>query len=546
MPYLGRATLRDVIVMRRTNGPPRRMAAVLESIFTANRGLPEPDLDDDSGGMNPSASYVAGVAWLGAQLADALGEAHRRGILHLDLKPTNVLLTKRGVPKLIDFNLAADLRNDARRLGGTWNYMSPEQVRCTMDGAGSTPIDHRSDIFSLGVVLHELLTGELPDRPERNRVAHSPDSSASAPKSAAAAGRHAHDRRLLRIVQRCLAPDPRDRYQDCEELRRALEHELSPTRRAERWLRRHPRLAAASCLAAVVLVLLVGSYFATRAPYWQRQFESGRKAFEHSQYDAAIGHLNIVIKESPSHAAAYYLRGEAYANLGKYAVATEDLVDGCRLAPDAAKMEFIGYCYNKRRSHTEATYWYDLARQAGRNSVSLYNNQGYSLVQLGQTEAALPWLNRALELDGRCQTALVNRSQAYLNLAMQQRRFPAEAIPDVQLALKLGPPSGQLYHLAAMIFARGARYDNVWHDSALACVGHAIEYGESLRSLEKNPGLADLLHAWQKTNPAKVAGGKGPYEATRLIDPRHPAGASSLTVVEPRAASQSGRTLARR
>ncbi len=239
-----------------------------------------------------------------------------------------------------------------------------------------------------------------------------------------------------------------------------------------------------------------------------------------------------MIKESPSHAAAYYLRGEAYANQQDYVLATKDLVDGCRLAPDAAKMEFLGYCYNKRRSHTEATYWYDRALQTGRNSVALNNNQGYSLILLGQAEAALPWLNRAIHLDGGCQAALVNRSIAHLSLAQQQRRFPAEAIPDVQRALTLGPPSGQLYRLAATIFARGAMYDSMWHEPALACLGHSIEYGESLRSLEKTPALAGLLHEWQKTSLAQAASNKGPYDATRLIDPRHPAAAPSLASVE--------------
>ncbi len=250
MPYLGRATLRDVIVMRRTNGPPFRMAAVLESIRTANRGLPEPAIDDDSGAMDASASYTAGVAWFGAQMAEALSETHRRGILHLDLKPTNVLLTKRGIPKLIDFNLAAELHSTTTGLGGTLSYMSPEQLRCMMDGIDAARIDHRSDIFSLGLVLHELLTGALPDQPERNGNVFSSESTANvkcSPVSTCASSDRTNDHRLMRIIRRCLASDPCDRYQDCDELRCALQHELTFVPRTERWLRRHPRLAGASC-----------------------------------------------------------------------------------------------------------------------------------------------------------------------------------------------------------------------------------------------------------------------------------------------------------
>ena len=101
------------------------------------------------------------------QIADALAEAHRAGILHRDIKSGNVVLTPRGQVKVLDFGLAKRLATgpasgeaapELTREGttlGTLSYMSPEQLL-------GKPVDRRSDLFSFGVVLYEMVTGRLP------------------------------------------------------------------------------------------------------------------------------------------------------------------------------------------------------------------------------------------------------------------------------------------------------------------------------------------------------------------------------------------------
>src|SRR5207244_1261487 len=107
-------------------------------------------------------------------LADGLAHAHDRGILHRDLKPANVILTDDGRPMLVDFNLAEDTksRGQAERasVGGTLPYMAPEHLEA-FGGGSASRLDGRSDIFSLGVILFELLTGRHPFAPYRKRKA---------------------------------------------------------------------------------------------------------------------------------------------------------------------------------------------------------------------------------------------------------------------------------------------------------------------------------------------------------------------------------------
>ncbi|HYL34330.1 MAG TPA: protein kinase [Bryobacteraceae bacterium] len=152
---------------------------------------------------------------LAAQIAAALDAAHRKGVVHRDLKPANILVTSEGSVKLLDFGLAkqfADSDQTATIEGtvmGTAAYMAPEQ-------AEGKPLDARSDVFSFGAVLYELLSG---------RQAFCGDNSIStmaailhrepAPLDAPLA--------LQQVVKRCLAKPPTERYQTAAELRAALE-----------------------------------------------------------------------------------------------------------------------------------------------------------------------------------------------------------------------------------------------------------------------------------------------------------------------------------
>lgn len=154
-------------------------------------------------------------------LCRALSAIHRRGLVHRDLKPSNVLINKEGVCKLTDFGIVKDLDPSAdpamsTTLVGTWAYASPEQIT-------GNPIDHRSDLYSLGVIVFAMLTGKRPFvakdmagylQLHRDRPAPAPsDVNPDVP---------AH---LDEITRRLLQKAPRDRFQSAQEILYRLEAE---------------------------------------------------------------------------------------------------------------------------------------------------------------------------------------------------------------------------------------------------------------------------------------------------------------------------------
>jgi tetratricopeptide (TPR) repeat protein len=218
------------------------------------------------------------AAALAETLARAVFYAHQRGVVHRDLKPSNVLIAADGTPKITDFGLAKLL--DAQGgptategLLGTPNYMAPEQAR----GRGKD-IGPAADIYSLGAILYELLTGRPPFR--GGTVLETLDQVRAQEPHAPHRLRRGLPRDLETICLKCLDKDPARRYGSAEDLaddlRRFLNHEpiaARPTpwwRRVGKWARRRP---TAAVVVAAALMLLVG---VPAALLWSRVEEAAR------------------------------------------------------------------------------------------------------------------------------------------------------------------------------------------------------------------------------------------------------------------------------
>jgi serine/threonine protein kinase/Flp pilus assembly protein TadD len=273
-------------------------------------------------GMLPHAlegrSYVDAVLWLGRCLADGLAHAHERGILHRDLKPANILLSDDGQPMLLDFNLAEDTKvsthPSAALIGGTLPYMAPEHLHAFRGGRAT--IDARSDLFSLGIILYELLTGRAPFPQRRQGV----DENGARQSLAELLAEMARDRegpppsprRLNRavspaadaIIRRCLDADPERRYRNArdlhEDLQRQLErmplkHTREPSlrERFRKWLHHHPRTLLKGFAVGAVLFLGLALWLAVRSASLARSGEA-LAALEGFRDDARAAHTALV------------------------------------------------------------------------------------------------------------------------------------------------------------------------------------------------------------------------------------------------------------
>ena len=290
MPYLGGATLAQLreelasIPFAQRSG--RDLTAALDRIHA-----PRPTAAAQAGPARSrldKSSYVEAVCWLGACLADALRHAHEQGMMHLDIKPSNVLVAGDGQPLLLDFHLARPpLPKGALPpgwFGGTPGYMPPEQWLAFKAVHAHQPIpvpvDGRADVYSLGVVLFEMLGGKPTPRIKTPRLSLQQVNREVSPG-------------LADVIAKCVDPAPSRRYQDARalanDLRRHLAHQplrgapnRSPLERWRKWRRRQPyALARAGTLG--VLVAIVAAFGVLGGVYFLRQYEDATTALEEGQ-----------------------------------------------------------------------------------------------------------------------------------------------------------------------------------------------------------------------------------------------------------------------
>jgi serine/threonine protein kinase len=308
MPYLGGTTLAGLL-QALAEVPPRartgqQVLDVLGRIETpVPVALPRP-------GATAAfrTSYARAVCWIGACLADALHYAHERGLVHLDVKPSNVLLAADGQPMLLDFHLAQEPIPAGEPapgwLGGTSGYMSPEQedaLAAVQTGeVVARAVDGRSDIYSLGVLLYETLAGQLPQGKAPRRL-----EKVNAQVSVG----------LADIVHRCLEREPGRRYPDAARLAVDLRRHLDdlPLRgvsnrslgeRWRKWRRRQPYglLLHTLLIAFFSGLLTVGSvYLSWREKRYgevDQYFRDAQAQMHQQRYGEAVGMLKRGIERA--------------------------------------------------------------------------------------------------------------------------------------------------------------------------------------------------------------------------------------------------------
>ena len=519
MPFHGRATLCDLI--DRTFAAPMTPPRGDTILRVAREDIGPEDQLDRGGPPDPflkNCSYVDGVIHLGIQLAEAIAHAHERGVRHGDLKPSNVLLTASGRPVLLDFNLAVRDSAGKGAPGGTMPYMSPEQLaafqaadavlpegdtvpeNAAAPGDTAAEIDDRADVFSLGVILFELLSGELPfgdiavGATAAERAKTLAAAQAKGPRSLRELNPHV-DRRLAQLVEGCLAVAKARRPPSAVALAEELRGHLSLVSRSGRWTKRHKALAAGIVAAVVMSAGTAAAFFSLREPYPVRQYKQAAAEFNGGKMDEAIANLNPVIAAKPDDAAALFLRGLARMRLKEYQVALTDLEAARRVKSDPKILAAQAYCMCRLQYYREARFRYTEAMATGYDQVDAHNNLAYCYLWQKKFPQALALLDSAAELNPECAQIFLNRATIGLRAEyMGDKSRWEQILADCQRAIKLSPPNANIELLAAKIYSAHGRRDPRMLELSLEHLERACQLGlsEDKTALISSPDFTAL------------------------------------------------------
>jgi tetratricopeptide (TPR) repeat protein len=384
-----------------------------------------------------------------AEITETLAYAHRQGFVHRDIKPGNILIDHHGRALLADFGIAhspEDAESGTISFG-TLAYMSPEQVQ-------GQPVDHRTDIYSLGVVLYELLVGKLPhEGPDpvqlRREIVSGP--TPGIPKEA-----HVSNG-LERICLKCLTRNPANRYQDAGKLAVDLR-----------------RSTGSPALSSRLVVGLAGALLlATMAGFvvfkWSRQTNEqptdagnvtrndegkqpepgtveaalalGKLHFNQKEWGQAVAAFAEAIHLDPARAEAYHRRAGSLLNAGKVKESLPDFDKAAELDPTNAELfKNRGLAYLKLLRVDEAMADLRHAQELDPDHPELYRQavslalaqRGYVKAQAKQTEEAIADMDEALRLDPTNAQVFDKRGSLHFN----QKHF-REAVADFTEAIRL-------------------------------------------------------------------------------------------------------------
>ncbi len=544
MPYLGNATLSDVLhFVFGPDGNRTHASAFLDAVAAVTfPDEPAPEKRAPAAVLR-TGTYTEGVAYLGRQLARALAFVHQRGICHGDLKPSNVLMSPEGQPLLLDFNLALADQVAGGKVGGTLPYMSPEQLRATdpARGVDFSGIDARADLFSLGVILYELLSGKHPFGPvplkmspsELRSLLSQRQQQGAVPLRQVCPGT---EKDLAGLIERCLACDPARRPQTATEVEAGLHRYLAPVPRLRRWAGAHKK-----AVAAVAAAVLLAATAAAAGAYQQadggnaieRHSQRGNRAYQKGNTQQAIEQYQAALLLDPTFAPARLARARAFLKTKLY---TEAVTDFQVLANESGRRDGrylagLGYAYILKGDIPNAIGAFREAIQQGYAPAAVHNDLAYCLIESGDPDhsqdvsQALPQafqhLGLALGLEPKLQAAYINRAIAAMREAhLKVGLIPDNGIADAETALKIGPPSARLHHVAAQLYARAAQFDDKrGYDAALTHMNAALALGFKPIYVADDTAFAPVKNDPRFQAMLKQPGKPETPAAVRVVDP---------------------------
>jgi tetratricopeptide (TPR) repeat protein/tRNA A-37 threonylcarbamoyl transferase component Bud32 len=387
-----------------------------------------------------------------AEVAEALDYAHRQGFIHRDIKPGNILLDHHGRALLTDFGVAATTEEAVGSSLGTLRYMSPEQVE-------GKPVDARSDLYSLGVVLHELLTGKVPYSSTEPNVLRREIVAGTPPATALPV-------ELRRICRKLLERVPAARYATAGELATDLRRYLASVGMSSgRW-------KAVGAGAVTLLLASIGSFVwlqsqpvtspDTRVGGQQASTVSkeqpatveealalGKKKFDQNYFEAAEEAYTQAIRLDPACVEAYKRRGACKINQGRVKDSLPDFGNVLELAPDNAETyKWRALAYANLQDFSPAITDLEKALKLGPADPApyhdllarVYSNRAAEKARNGQSAEAAADVTEAMRHDPKAAIFYHQRGSCYFNLKEYEK-----AAADFTEAIKREPTKASHY-----------------------------------------------------------------------------------------------------
>jgi serine/threonine protein kinase len=351
---------------------------------------------------NPSfwnQPYVNFVLTLFAEIADALGYAHKNQVCHGDLKPSNIMLTRGGVPMIVDFGLAQDMRSltsiQSQNFAGTVAYASPELIE-------SNVVNPTSDIWALGVTMYEMLTLRQPF--QADDVASTVEKILKIEPSLIRTGIKGFSKDAEAIIFKCLEKVPEKRYRTAELVGKDIDSFLSARPviarpvgslgRAIKWTKRNSLVFLLSSVLALSLVItfLVSYNYAIKKSIGEglQYYDEGKYSEALKSYDRALNRLQWMPMRAKSKTDIFSKMADAWSGKGEYEKAIGLYGAALRLDPDfIPALSGSGDVYFERGSYEKTISLYSKALALSPLDRNSYYQRGRAYEEEGLYSLAL-------------------------------------------------------------------------------------------------------------------------------------------------------------